>query len=64
MSDLELLAKETHKLESRYLDQLVGPYPEAIEVYKERAPLEHVEKLNCPIVFFQGDDAQSVGAHA
>ena len=55
VSDLQLLAKETHKLESRYLDQLVGPYPEAIDIYKARAPLEHIDQFSCPIIFFQGD---------
>jgi dipeptidyl aminopeptidase/acylaminoacyl peptidase len=60
VSELELLAKETHKLESRYLDQLVGPYPEAAAVYKERAPLAHTDRLNCPVIFFQGDEDQVV----
>lgn len=60
VSDLELLARETHKLESRYLHQLIGPYPLAIEAYKARAPLEHVERFNCPIVFFQGDEDRVV----
>lgn len=54
VSDLELLAKETHKFESRYLDQLVGPYPEARELYRERSPIHHVGWLNCPVIFFQG----------
>jgi dipeptidyl aminopeptidase/acylaminoacyl peptidase len=60
VSGLELLAKETHKLESRYLDQLVGPYPEALSLYKERSPLEHVAQLNCPIIFFQGEEDRVV----
>lgn len=60
VSDLQLLAKETHKLESRYMDQLVGPYPEAIEIYKQRAPLEHIEQFSCPIIFFQGDEDKVV----
>ncbi|HMN69787.1 MAG TPA: prolyl oligopeptidase family serine peptidase, partial [Bdellovibrionales bacterium] len=60
VSDLELLAKETHKFESRYLDQLVGPYPSAIQVYRERAPRAHIEKFDCPIVFFQGGEDKVV----
>jgi dipeptidyl aminopeptidase/acylaminoacyl peptidase len=60
VSDLELLAKETHKLESRYMDQLVGPYPEAMEVYRSRSPIVHVDKLDCPVIFFQGDEDRVV----
>jgi dipeptidyl aminopeptidase/acylaminoacyl peptidase len=54
VSDLEALAKETHKFESRYLDRLVGPYPAARAVYLERSPIHHVEGLASPCVFFQG----------
>jgi len=58
VSDLEALARDTHKFESRYLDRLVGPYPEAAAVYRARSPIHHVERLSCPIIFFQGlDDA-------
>lgn len=54
VSDLMVLAEETHKFESRYLDELVGPYPEAKSVYEERSPLCNVENLHCPVIFFQG----------
>jgi dipeptidyl aminopeptidase/acylaminoacyl peptidase len=54
ISDLEALARDTHKFESRYLDRLVGPYPEATETYRARSPIHHVERLSCPIIFFQG----------
>lgn len=54
VSDLEALAKDTHKFESRYLDRLVGPYPAAISIYKERSPIHHTQLLNCPVIFFQG----------
>jgi dipeptidyl aminopeptidase/acylaminoacyl peptidase len=54
VSDLEALARDTHKFESRYLDRLVGPYPEAAELYRARSPIHHVERLSCPIIFFQG----------
>jgi dipeptidyl aminopeptidase/acylaminoacyl peptidase len=54
VSDLEALAKETHKFESRYLDRLVGPWPEAAALYRQRSPIHHVERLSCPIIFFQG----------
>jgi dipeptidyl aminopeptidase/acylaminoacyl peptidase len=54
VGDLEALAADTHKFESRYLDNLVGPYPEQKSVYAERSPLNHIEKLNCPVIFLQG----------
>jgi dipeptidyl aminopeptidase/acylaminoacyl peptidase len=54
VSDLETLAKDTHKFESRYLDTMVGPYPGDIETYRARSPIHHVDQLSCPIIFFQG----------
>ncbi|PSO51257.1 MAG: peptidase [Cyanobacteria bacterium SW_9_44_58] len=54
VSDLEALAQETHKFESRYLDQLVGQYPDEKEIYHARSPIYHTEKLSCPVIFFQG----------
>ncbi len=54
VSDAEALAKETHKFESRYLDGLMGPYPEKREVYFERSPINFTDRLACPVIFFQG----------
>lgn len=54
VSDLEGLEKETHKFESHYSDRLVAPYPERRDVYIERSPLYHTEKLSTPVIFFQG----------
>ncbi|MGC9347953.1 MAG: S9 family peptidase [Anaerolineae bacterium] len=54
VSDLEALAREIHKFESRYLDGLVGPYPESRDTYVERSPIHHLDRLHCPIIFFQG----------
>ncbi len=54
VSDCEALAKETHKFESRYLERLIGPYPERRDLYRARSPLHHAEQLSCPIIFFQG----------
>jgi dipeptidyl aminopeptidase/acylaminoacyl peptidase len=54
VADLEALAQETHKFESRYLDGIVGPYPEARSVYIERSPVHHVEGINRPLAVFQG----------
>ncbi len=54
VSDLAALARDTHKFESRYLDWLIGPYPEEQAVYAERSPISHVDRLSVPVVFFQG----------
>jgi dipeptidyl aminopeptidase/acylaminoacyl peptidase len=54
VADLESLARDTHKFESRYLDRLIGPYPEARRVYLERAPLHAADRISCPVIFFQG----------
>ncbi len=54
IGDLEALAQDTHKFESRYLDGLVGPYPERRDLYVERSPIQHVELLSRPVIFFQG----------
>ncbi|HIM62780.1 MAG TPA: S9 family peptidase [Dehalococcoidia bacterium] len=60
VSDLEALAKETHKFEARYLDGLVGPYPERRDLYRERSPINHTEGLSCPLILFQGLEDQIV----
>jgi dipeptidyl aminopeptidase/acylaminoacyl peptidase len=54
IGDLETLAKDTHKFESRYLDSLIGPYPERRDIYLERSPIHHADGLNCPVIFLQG----------
>lgn len=54
VGDLEALALDTHKFESRYLDGLIAPYPAERQVYLERSPLLHLDQLNCPILLFQG----------
>ena len=54
VSDLEALARDTHKFESRYLDRLIGPYPQEKEIYRGRSPINFTDKLSTPVIFFQG----------
>ncbi len=54
VSDLEALVRDTHKFESRYLDGLVGPYPQQRQIYQQRSPINFSERLDCPMIFFQG----------
>lgn len=54
ISDLETLARDTHKFESRYLDNLIGPYPDRRDLYVERSPIHHVDLFSCPLILFQG----------
>jgi dipeptidyl aminopeptidase/acylaminoacyl peptidase len=56
VSDLEALAKDTHKFESHYLDNLVGPYPTRKDLYEARSPIHHMEKLATPLILLQGSD--------
>ena len=60
ISDIELLARDTHKFESRYMETLVGPYPAAADVYKARSPIHFVDDLSCPLILFQGLDDKVV----
>lgn len=54
VADLGLLARDTHKFESRYLDHLIGPYPEQKARYDERSPINHLDKINCPVFISHG----------
>jgi len=56
VAELESLAVETHKFESRYLDRLVGPYPQARDVYVERSPLTHADRFSRPLIVLQGSE--------
>jgi dipeptidyl aminopeptidase/acylaminoacyl peptidase len=54
VADAEALARDTHKFESRYLDRLIGPYPERADLYRERSPINYVEQLQVPVILLQG----------
>jgi dipeptidyl aminopeptidase/acylaminoacyl peptidase len=54
VGDAEALARDTHKFESRYLDGLIGPYPEAADVYRRRSPIHYVDRVREPVILFQG----------
>jgi dipeptidyl aminopeptidase/acylaminoacyl peptidase len=54
VADLEGLAKDTHKFESRYEDGLVGPYPAMADLYKQRSPVHFADRLSCPVILLQG----------
>jgi dipeptidyl aminopeptidase/acylaminoacyl peptidase len=54
IGDLEPFVNDTHKFESHYLDSLIGPYPAAKDLYRSRSPINFVDRLSCPIIFFQG----------
>jgi len=60
VSDVAALARDTHKFESRYLDWLIGPYPEREQLYRERSPLTYADRLRRPVIFFQGSDDRVV----
>jgi dipeptidyl aminopeptidase/acylaminoacyl peptidase len=60
IGDLETLARDTHKFESRYLDWLVGKYPEEKAIYVERSPIHFTDRLRVPVILFQGEEDKVV----
>lgn len=56
VADLAALAKDTHKFELKYLDQMIGKWPEEKSIYDERSPINHADKFNCPMLLLQGDE--------
>ena len=60
IGDLETLAGDTHKFEARYMDGLVGPYPECKSLYRSRSPIHSIDDISCPVILFQGLDDKVV----
>ena len=60
VSDLEALARDTHKFEARYLDRLIGEYPAKKQIYQDRSPINHIQNLSKPLIFFQGAEDKIV----
>jgi dipeptidyl aminopeptidase/acylaminoacyl peptidase len=60
VADLESLAADTHKFESRYLDTLVAPLPEGRATYRARSPIHHVDGMDAALIAFQGDEDRAV----
>jgi dipeptidyl aminopeptidase/acylaminoacyl peptidase len=60
VADAAALAEDTHKFESRYLDRLIGPYPEQAALYRDRSPINQVERLRSPVILLQGLEDQVV----
>ena len=60
VADLRALAEHTHKFESRYLDGLVGPLPEAADIYEERSPAGHADGIDAPLLVLQGGEDRVV----
>ncbi|MEE2682976.1 MAG: prolyl oligopeptidase family serine peptidase [Actinomycetota bacterium] len=56
IADLEILAQDTHKFESRYLDRLIGEYPSQRHIYQDRSPINHTEKFTSPMIILQGSE--------
>jgi dipeptidyl aminopeptidase/acylaminoacyl peptidase len=54
VSDPSALAQHDHRFEARYLDGLIGPWPAAADTYSARSPLAHADRIQCPVIFFQG----------
>jgi dipeptidyl aminopeptidase/acylaminoacyl peptidase len=54
ISDLEVFVGDTHKFESRYLDRLVGPFPERRDLYHQRSAINYPDQIRAPVILFQG----------
>lgn len=60
VSDLELLYVDSHKFERYYTDRLVAPYPEGINLIRERSPIHQIDRIHAPVLLLQGDEDKVV----
>jgi len=60
VADMKAFAETTHKFEARYLDTLIGPYPDGADLYEERSPIHHVDRIDRPLLLLQGLDDRVV----
>ncbi len=60
IGDMEIFAQDTHKFESRYLESLIGRYPERKDLYHDRSPVNHLDHMTAPLILFQGDEDKVV----
>ncbi|MEA2622623.1 MAG: hypothetical protein QOH61_1533 [Chloroflexota bacterium] len=56
IGDLEALARDTHKFESRYIDRILAPYPERADLFRQRSPIHYADRIRCPVLVLQGSD--------
>ena len=60
VADLRMLVEHSHDFEAHYIEGLVGPLPEAEELYVERSPLTHADRIDVPVLLMQGGDDRVV----
>ncbi|HEX5015657.1 MAG TPA: S9 family peptidase [Candidatus Limnocylindrales bacterium] len=60
IADLETFRSETHKFESRYDQSLIGPWPEAKQLYHDRSPINFIDRWSCPVLILQGAEDRVV----
>ncbi|MFL5918923.1 MAG: S9 family peptidase [Gaiellaceae bacterium] len=60
VADLVTFHGETHKFESHYDEYLIGPWPDAVDVYRDRSPVTHADSISRPLLLLQGLDDKVV----
>ena len=60
IADLSVFIDDTHKFESKYLESLIGKYPEEKQKYYDRSAINFTDQLSCPMIIFQGTEDKIV----